>query len=572
MLLGNTSLVSTKNKECQRDSMLRSKKVDWKSILAYFIVGLFLFGTAAGGIIYSIKFTNGMKYPIIPRPSILEPQPGTLVITKDFSIFADNSSHKVTEIAEYFAEKLGSSLGCDIEIRNTSTIYTDSDLILLLSPSSEELGDEGYYLIINETTIEISAKKPVGLFYGIQSLIQLFPPSIQKINGLLDTEVFNIPCVKIQDSPRFPYRGMHLDVGRHFFSVEFIKKYIDLLAFYKYNSFHWHLTEDQGWRIEIKNYSLLTEIGAYRVDEHGAIYGGFYTQEEIREVVEYATKRYITVIPEIEMPGHSKAALASYPNLSCTGGPFNVSNTWGVHKDVFCAGNEEVFDFLETVLLEVMDLFPSQYIHIGGDECPKTRWEECPKCQARIVNEGLHNEYELQSYFISRISNFVQSHNRSIIGWNEIIEGGLVENATVMAWNDWVAAADAARSHHDVIMTPTQYCYFDYYQGNPFTEPKAIGGLITLSKVYKFEPIPPDLNEEEAQFIIGAQGNVWTEYIDTPEYVEYLSVPRMCALSEVVWTEPIQKNWRNFQIRLSKNLEFLDEMGVSYRSTSFFLL
>ncbi len=552
--------------------MVKRNKINWKSILAFFFVGIFLIGTASGGIIYSIKYTAASKYPIIPRPSLLEPQPGNLVVTRDFSIYADNSSQKVTEIAEYFGEKLGLSLGCDIEVRNTSKIPIDANLILILLPNSEFLGEEGYYLTINETNIEILAKNAAGLFYGIQSLIQLFPPSIERINGLLDTEIIKLPCVKIQDAPRFPYRGMHLDVGRHFFSVEFIKKYIDLLAFYKYNSFHWHLTEDQGWRIEIKNYSLLTEVGAYRTDEHGAIYGGFYTQEEISEVVEYATKRYITVIPEIEMPGHAMAASASYPNLSCTGGPFNVSNSWGVHRDVFCAGNEEVYDFLETVLLEVMDLFPSQYIHIGGDECPKTRWEECPKCQARIVDEELHNEYELQSYFISRISNFVQSNNRSIIGWNEIIEGGLVENATLMVWNDWSAAGDAARSNHEVIMTPTQYCYFDYYQGNPFTEPQAIGGLITLSKVYKFEPVPSDLNEEEAQYIIGDQGNVWTEYIETPEYVEYMSVPRMCALSEVVWTEPIEKNWRNFQIRLSKNLEFLDAMGVFYRPISFFLL
>ncbi|MHA1453938.1 MAG: beta-N-acetylhexosaminidase, partial [Promethearchaeota archaeon] len=330
-----------------------------------------------------------------------------------------------------------------------------------------------------------------------------------------------------------------------------------------------HLTEDQGWRIEIKNYSLLTEVGAYRDDGNGGIYGGYYTQEEIREVVDYASARFITVIPEIEMPGHSMAALAAYPNLSCTGGPFNVSNEWGVHRDVYCAGNEETFTFLETVLTEVMELFPSKYIHIGGDECPKTRWEECPKCQARIVDEGLQNEHELQSYFISRINDFVQSHNRSIIGWNEIIEGGLAGNATVMAWNSWGAAVDAVRLNHNVIMTPTQYCYFDYYQGNPFTEPKAIGGLITLSKVYKFEPVPSELNDEEAQFIIGAQGNVWTEYIDTPEYVEYMSVPRMCALAEVIWTPSSQRNWNHFRIRLSEHFYILDEMNVNYRPIYF---
>jgi hexosaminidase len=360
---------------------------------------------------------------------------------------------------------------------------------------------------------------------------------------------------------------MHLDVGRHFFPIEFIKKYLDLLAFYKYNTFHWHLTEDQGWRIEIKNYSLLTDIGAYRDDGNGGIYGGYYTQEEIREVVEFASKRYITVIPEIEMPGHSVAALAAYPNLSCTGGPFNVSNTWGVHQDVYCAGNEETFAFLETVLIEVMNLFPSKFIHIGGDECPKTRWEECPKCQARIVSEGLAVEHELQSYFISRINSFIESHNRSIIGWNEITQGGLAENATVMAWNSWEAAVDAARLGHDVIMTPTEYCYFDYYQGPPRNEPLAIGGYIPLSKVYRFEPVPSELAHEEAELIIGAQGNVWTEYISTPSHVEYMSVPRMCALSEVVWTDKSEKSWFEFQIRLSEHFEFLDEMNVNYRPT-----
>jgi hexosaminidase len=383
------------------------KKVSRKSFFALLFVGTFLIAAITGGILYSIKYTSTIKYPIIPRPSKLDPQPGEFEITQDFSIYADNSSLEVTNIAEYFATKLGLSIGWEIEIQNTTQAAVSSDLLFILLPYSEELGDEGYFLTINDTNIVIAAGKPLGLFHGVQSLLQLFPPSIQRENGLLNYNSIKLPCVKIQDAPRFPYRGMHLDVGRHFFPIEFIKKYLDLLAFYKYNTFHWHLTEDQGWRIEIKNYSLLTDIGAYRDDGNGGIYGGYYTQEEIREVVEFASKRYITVIPEIEMPGHSVAALAAYPNLSCTGGPFNVSNTWGVHQDVYCAGNEETFAFLETVLIEVMNLFPSKFIHIGGDECPKTRWEECPKCQARIVSDGLADEHELQSYFISRINSFI---------------------------------------------------------------------------------------------------------------------------------------------------------------------
>ncbi|MHA1110075.1 MAG: beta-N-acetylhexosaminidase [Promethearchaeota archaeon] len=550
--------------------MTQSKmKYEWTTIIAYSFVGIFLTATLAGGISYSLIFTYNSKYPIIPRPVVLEPRSGSLSISSEFSVFIDNSTSEVLDIAEYFVNKLEYSLGENIEIYNLTGTPLDSSLILKLTSEEDNMGEEGYQIEINQSNIAITAQKSAGLFYGIQTLFQLFPPSIERENGLQVEERISLPCVYIEDNPRFSYRGMMLDVGRHFFSVDFIKKYLDLLSFYKYNTFHWHLTEDQGWRIEIKNYSLLTEVGAYRDDGNGGIYGGYYTQEEIREVVDYASARFITVIPEIEMPGHSMAALAAYPNLSCTGGPFNVSNEWGVHRDVYCAGNEETFTFLETVLTEVMELFPSKYIHIGGDECPKTRWEECPKCQARIVDEGLQNEHELQSYFISRINDFVQSHNRSIIGWNEIIEGGLAGNATVMAWNSWGAAVDAVRLNHNVIMTPTQYCYFDYYQGNPFTEPKAIGGLITLSKVYKFEPVPSELNDEEAQFIIGAQGNVWTEYIDTPEYVEYMSVPRMCALAEVIWTPSSQRNWNHFRIRLSEHFYILDEMNVNYRPIYF---
>jgi len=549
---------------------MKNKNRSWKKSLLIALIILFPLDTGfIVGTIHYQETSRNSDFPIIPRPSRLIPKTGAFILSSDFIIYVDNSSNEIRELGQYFADKLDNSWDHEIEVKNNSGyIASNSTLQLKLNSSLDILNEEGYNLEISEFSIEILAKTPTGIFHGLQTLLQLFPPSIEKQNGLASQDLIPLACVQIQDNPRFPYRGMHLDVGRHFFPVSFIKKYIDLLALYKFNTFHWHLTEDQGWRVEIKNYSKLTEVGAYRTDNKGVTYGGFYTQNEIREMVEYAAKRYITIIPEIEMPGHSLAALASYPELSCTGGPFNVPTNWGIYEDVFCAGNDAVFEFLENVLLEIMDLFPSHYIHIGGDECAKIRWKTCPKCQTRIMEEGLHDENDLQNYFISRINDFLQFHNRSLIGWNEIIEGGLVENATVMAWNSWDAAIEAARSHHDVIMTPTDYCYFDYYQGNPQSEPKAIGGYTPLSKVYAFEPIPPELNSEEEQYIIGAQGNVWTEYIQTPSQVEYMSVPRLCALAEVVWSDKCLKDWNHFESRLWKNYELLNTMDVTYSLSS----
>lgn len=525
-----------------------------------------------GGFLIYKNANDGLEYPIIPRPLHVITNSGFFEVTSEFFISVDNSSEKLKETGDYLAEKLRYSMGREIEIKTIPTTFLNGTLQLELNLSEDKLGNEGYNLVINESIILITAQNPKGVFYGIQTLLQLFPPSIGKLNGLIKEDKILLPCLQIRDQPRFSYRGMHLDVARHFFPVSFIKKYLDLLALYKYNTFHWHLTDDQGWRVEIKNYSKLTEIGAYRMEGHGNIYGGYYTQDEIRDILEYAEKRYITIIPEIEMPGHCMAVLAAYPELSCTGGPYSVPTKWGIYEDVYCAGNDEVFEFLETVLLEVIELFPSKYIHIGGDECPKARWELCPKCQARIMNESLQNESELQSYFISQISTFLQAHNRSIIGWNEIIEGGLAENATVMAWNSWDAAIAAVRLNHTVIMTPTEHCYFDYYQGDPLTEPKAIGGYIPLSKVYSFEPIPAELNSEEAKYILGAQGNLWTEYIETPDHIEYMCVPRMSALAEVLWTEQSLKSWNHFKIRLFEHFRLLDSLEVNYSRSSLFYL
>ncbi len=519
---------------------------------------------------------------VIPAPAFVDKKPGKFRIIPGFRILSTQKNRDVRNIINSFAEKLRKIEGLDIPIIAGSEIkIRDNILVIELAPKKSHLGNEGYELEIDPNSMSIHAYKPAGLFYGVQTLLQLLPPELETGQDLPGFNQMTLPCMKIIDTPRFPYRGMHLDVGRHFFPVSFIKKYIDLLALHKFNTFHWHLTEDQGWRIEIKQYPKLTEIssnrnetlvGHYRNLPHkfdGQQHGGFYTQQEIRDIVQYAQDRYITIIPEIEMPGHSVAALAAYPELSCTESSFDVSTIWGVKEDVYCAGNEKVFEFLENVLSEVIDLFPSKYIHIGGDECPKVRWENCEKCQARIQEEGLKDEDELQSYFIRRIEKFLLSKERKLIGWDEILEGGLAPEATVMSWRGMSGGIEAARQGHDVIMTPVSFCYFDYYQANPETEPLAIGGYTTLKKVYSFEPVPLELSEKESRHIKGAQGNVWTEYIKTPEYAEYMSVPRMTALSEVVWSPRESRNWDNFRARLDDFSKRLDVLDVNYSLGSY---
>jgi len=426
------------------------------------------------------------------------------------------------------------------------------------------LPEEWHTVSVRPDGISVMAPSEAGLFRGSRTLIQLLEQS---------RESGSIPCLTITDWPRFQWRGMHLDACRHFWSVEFTKKYIDLLARYKMNTFHWHLTEDQGWRIEIKKYPKLTEVGAWRSGsqigpysrrEYDSIpYGGFYTQEQIREVVAYAKARHITVVPEIEMPGHAMAALAAYPYMGCTGGPYEVQKGWGVFDDVFCAGSDRVFAVLEDVLTEVMELFPGEYIHIGGDECPKERWKTCGECQSRMKEEGLKDEHELQSYFIQRIEKFVNSKGRKIIGWDEILEGGLAPNVAVMSWRGIEGGVAAAKQKHNVVMSPGSHCYFDHYQGDPANEPLAIGGYTTVQKVYSYEPVPAELNAEEAKYILGAQGNVWTEYILTPEQVEYMAVPRMLALAEVLWTPKAKRDEQDFIRRLETEFPRLEAMEVN---------
>lgn len=501
------------------------------------------------------------------------PEPQSLVIANSAFIFNNDvtisyNSSELGQQASYFIDLIASTF--DIKI-SESEEEGAGNLILKLGSKKDTLGKEGYLMNITEKRIAIRASSPSGIFYGLQSLFQILL-SGNAISDDDEKEII-IPTIKITDKPRFKYRGMHLDVCRHMFPVEFIKKYIDLLAYYKFNTFHWHLTEDQGWRIEIKKYPNLTEIGSQRKETlighggktpfeyDGLPYGGYYTQDEIRSIVAYAAERQITVIPEIEMPGHSLAALASYPELGCTGGPYEVATRWGVFDDIYCT-KDETFEFLENVMLEVMDLFPSEYIHIGGDEAPKARWKECNTCQNTMKREGLKDEHELQSYFIQRMEKFLNKHGRKIIGWDEILEGGLAPNATVMSWRGTEGGIAAAKMGHDAIMTPGSHCYFDHYQADRETEPLAIGGFTTLEKVYSYEPVPVSFTEEEAAHILGAQGNVWTEYMDNSDYVEYMILPRMAALSEVLWTG--EKDWKSFQNRIKGHFIIYNKLGYNY--------
>lgn len=517
--------------------------------------------------------TSGEVTPsIIPAPSSISMLGGDFLITGKTKIIIPSMDPEILLSANLLAQLLNNPTGYATEI-STGTKAKNGSVFMSFDP--EMKNDEGYILAVTSKRITIHAKTAVGFFYAVQTIRQLLPDVVEKQEVIVDLKL-SVPACIIKDEPRFAYRGMHLDVGRHMFPVATIKRYIDMLALHKMNTFHWHLTEDQGWRIEIKKYPKLTEIGAFRketVTGHagrpplkfdGIPYGGFYTQEEVKEVVAYAKSKFITVIPEIEMPGHAMGALASYPELSCTGGPFEVNTKWGVMDDVFCAGKDEVFTFLQDVLTEVIDLFPGTYIHIGGDECPKKRWEKCPLCQKRIKEEGLKDEHELQSYFIQRIEKFLNSKGRKIIGWDEILEGGLAPEATVMSWRGTKGGIAAAKMNHDVIMTPNTYAYLDYYQCEPAGEPLAIGGYLPLEKVYSYNPMPEELTPEEQKHILGVQGNVWTEYIPTPEHLEYMAFPRAIAIAETGWTQDNKKDFEDFLARLELLKKRYDAMGINY--------
>jgi len=504
-------------------------------------------------------------FKIIPLPDEIELSEGRFLIDENSSINFDIKNEKLHAINSYFKDYLKEYYQLTL---NSKTNKKKSGLKLVLSEEIEE--SEAYHLSVDSSGITIKGKTEAGVFYGIQSLIQMLPPNLPEVEG------FQIPYCQIDDKPEFRWRGLHLDVCRHFFPVTFVKKMIDMAARLKLNTFHWHLTEDQGWRIEIKKYPKLTKIGAWRNKtlighslEHPSKYdnkkhGGFYTQEQIKEVVEYASTRFITIVPEIEMPGHSVAALAAYPEYSCQGGKFEVEANWGVFEDVYCAGKEETFQFLEDILAEVIDLFPGEYVHIGGDECPKTRWKECKDCQKRIKKEKLKNEHELQSYFIKRIEKFLNSKGKKLIGWDEILEGGLAEGAAVMSWRGEEGGIEAAMSRHYVVMSPNASNYFDHYQGE-INEPLAIGGLTTLKDVYHYQPIPIALDTLYHKYILGSQANLWTEYIPTQEHAEYMFFPRLCALAENLWTDPKRQSWDDFIVRMDQFYPYFDQWEVNYR-------
>lgn len=443
----------------------------------------------------------------------------------------------------------------------------EADIVFKLMEAEHSPIPEAYSLKIGGGPITVLGADNAGLFYGALTFLQLLP--------LENQGALTLDFVEISDSPAYKWRGMHLDVCRHYFPKAFVKRYIDLMAHYKMNTFHWHLTEDQGWRIEIEKYPKLTEIGSQREETiveknfdpfvgDGQPYGGYFSKEDIREIVAYAETRYVTIVPEIEMPGHSLAALTAYPEYSCTGGPFKVGTKWGVFEDIYCAGNDETFTFMQDILTEVMELFPGKYIHIGGDEAPKARWEECSKCQKRIADEGLKDAHELQSYFIRRIEKFLLENDRQLIGWDEILEGGLAPQATVMSWRGESGGIAAASDGHDVVMTPGFAMYFDHYQADPAQEPLAIGGFTNLEKVYHYNPMPKELNADKAHHVLGAQANVWTEYMHTTDHVEYMVYPRLLALSEVVWSDSTQKDWEGFLKRLEHHYSLLDQKGVNY--------
>ncbi|MEK7724146.1 MAG: family 20 glycosylhydrolase, partial [Acidobacteriota bacterium] len=508
---------------------------------------------------------------IVPRPKSIKPLNGTFEFNFKTKIVANDEGSR--KLAGYLNDYLLKFHGFKIEyVGNPPKNLKNAIVFERLSAQGNTPSEEDYSLYVTKDTIKIGARGDAGMFYGLQSFLQLLPAKIEKGKA-------KIPAVEILDQPRFKYRGMHLDVSRHFMPVEFVKKYIDLLSQYKFNQFHWHLTDDQGWRIEIKKYPKLTEIGSKRKESQFGPYTttfrgdgipieGFYTQEQIKEVVAFAKSRHINVIPEIELPGHASAALAAYPELGkgCKENyDYKVQQTWGIFKEVFCP-TDATFKFLEDVLTETISLFPdSPYIHIGGDEVLKDFWKESAFVQDLMKRENLKDEHEVQSYFIRRMEKFINSKGKKIIGWDEILEGGLAPNATVMSWRGEKGGIQAAKAKHDVIMTPTDYMYFDYGQGDPKFEPLNIGGFVSLEKVYSYNPIPKELNAEEGKYILGAQANIWTEYLKTPERVEYMMLPRMLALSEVNWSPQEAKNFDDFKSRLPNQFTRLDAQKVNYR-------
>lgn len=509
------------------------------------------------------------NYQIVPMPQeIVTAQGNPFILKSGVKILYPEGNEKMQRNAQFLADYLKTATGKDFAIQPG----TEGKNAILLSLGTASENPESYQLKVAEDGITISGPTEAGVFYGIQSLRKSLPVALNADIAL--------PPVAINDAPRFGYRGAHFDISRHFFTIDEVKTYIDMMTLHNMNRLHWHITDDQGWRLEIKKYPKLTEIGSKRTETvigrnsgeyDGKPYGGSITQEQAKEIVDYAAERYVTVIPEIDLPGHMLAALTAYPELGCTGGPYEVWRIWGVSEDVLCAGNDKVLKFLEDVYSELIEIFPSEYIHVGGDECPKTRWEKCPKCQARIKALGLKSdknhtkEERLQSFVINHIEKFLNEHGRQIIGWDEILEGGLAPNATVMSWRGERGGIEAAKQKHDVIMTPNTYLYFDYYQAKDTeNEPFGIGGYLPIERVYSYEPMPASLTPEEQKYIKGVQANLWTEYIATFPHVQYMVLPRWAALSEVQWSAPGKKDYAHFLARLPHLINWYEASGYNY--------
>jgi hexosaminidase len=505
---------------------------------------------------------------LVPLPAVMEAADGAFLLGPGTGIIIDTAfaaSENLVVIFNGFLEKhYGKVMVVELQQSSTAKVIRAIHDSLIDNP-------EAYRLEVTCDGITIEAGGEAGLFYAFQTLMQLIFPSQKAEKGSVA-----IPCVKISDSPRYKWRGMHLDVSRHFFQKEFIFRMLDAMAMHKLNTFHWHLTDDQGWRIEIDRYPELAAVAAWRDETlighgsetpwvyDGTRYGGYYTKEDVREVVEYAARLHINVVPEIEMPGHAVAALQAYPELSCTGGPVPPFNRWGVSEDVFCAGKEETFEFLEGVLTEVAEMFPYEYIHIGGDECPKVRWEQCPLCQKRRADNNLKDEHELQSYFVKRMEAFLAAKGKKIIGWDEILDGGIAENAAVMSWRGHSGGIQAANMGHDVVMTPHLFVYLDYYQSE-YNEPLSIGGMLPLEKVYSIDIMPPEIDEKRRHHIIGAQANVWTEYMTGEKHVEYMVFPRLAALAEALWTPGEKLDFEGFSRRMTAQYARYDAADLNYR-------
>ncbi len=531
--------------------------------------------TAAGlvaGLILAMH-TAASAEQIIPQPVKMTARSGRFTITNRTVIWTDAAS---SPLGQQLARYLEPATGFALRVQTGGTPPARA-IVLRRARTLSRLGDEGYLLDVRPTGVAIRAAGGAGLFYAFQSLRQLLPPEIFREAAVEGVE-WSMPAVSIEDYPRFPWRGGHLDVGRHFMPKEFVKKYIDLLALHKLNTFHWHLTEDQGWRLEITQYPKLTGLGAWRNETlvgrarrgaeptfDGKRHGGFYTQDDAKEIVAYAAARFVNVVPEIEMPGHAVAAISAYPELGVTGEPVEVAKTWGVFSDILNA-EPSTITFMQNVLTEVLGLFPGRYVHIGGDEADKAKWKTSERIQARIKELGVKDEHELQSWFIRQMDSFLARHKRRLVGWDEILEGGLAENAVVMSWRGTKGGIEAARAGHDVIMAPTTHTYMDYYQSkDQEKEPLAIGGFLPLDVVYAFEPVPAELEPEFVKHVLGAQGQVWTEYMPNPKQVEYMAFPRMSALAEVVWTPKERKDYAGFLDRLTPHLNRLHILDVNYR-------